>query len=126
VDLRKGNLMNEEHSTHEMVKGLHERFTGFEKRIDVIETRVGTLEKGLAADVAHLEKHESEADLKGDAMLEKLNGLISSFNRHAEAEERDRMDVIRGLRNTIRSVLLGAASIVGMGFTLLWQTGGLA
>ena len=118
--------MNEEHSTHEMVKGLHERFTGFEKRIDGIETRVGSLEKGLAADIAHLEKHESEADLKGDAMLEKLNGLILSFNRHAEAEERDRLEVIKGLRNTIRSVLLGVASIFAGGFALLWQTGGLA
>jgi hypothetical protein len=78
------------HSTYEMVKGLHARFDGFEHRIDKIETRVGSLEKGLAADVAHLEKHESEASLKGAAMLEKLTSLVDNFKRHADREENDR------------------------------------
>jgi hypothetical protein len=119
-------MTDDVHSTYEMVKGLHQRFDAFESRIERIETRVIGLEKGLAADVAHLEKHESEATIKGEAMLDKLNTLIAAFTKHAEAEEKDRKDVINGLKNTIRSVLLAAATILLTGFGMLWQTGVLA
>ena len=114
---------NEEHSTHEMVRHLHVRFDQFESRIEKIETRVGSLEKNLATDIAHLEKHESEACLKESAILQQLSVLTTRFDRHAEAEEKDRAEVIKGLRNTIRSVILGAGSIIGTGFMVLWQTG---
>ena len=83
-------MSDDVHSTYEMVKGLHARFDGFEQRIDKIENRVGSLEKNLATDVAHLERHESEADLKGAAMLEKLTALVNNFSKHAEREESDR------------------------------------
>ena len=119
-------MTDDVHSTYEMVKGLHARFDSFEKRIDGIETRVSGLEKGLAADVAHLERHESEANLKGEAMLDKLNMLITAFTKHAEAEEQDRRDVIKGLRNTNLSILIAAATILVTGFGLLWKTGVLA
>ena len=86
--------MNEEHSTHEMVKNLHSRFGAFEKhigeRFTQIENRVGVVEKGLAADIAHLEKHESEAELKGAAVLEKLTDLTRNFAKRAEREDSDR------------------------------------
>ena len=108
----------EAHSTHEMVKGLHARFDNFELRIDKVETRVGSLEKGLAADVAHLEKHESEAALKGEAVLDKLAELTSRLDKRADREAVERL----WLLGLVFVTMIGAIGSLGM----LVLTGGAA
>jgi hypothetical protein len=114
--------VNEEHSTHEMVKNLHSRFGAFEERIDErftkVESRVGDLEKSHAADIAHLEKHESEACLKESAILASLNTLTVRFDKHAEREEIDR----RWLLSIVIGTLL--SSVGTLGYLVL--TGGTA
>ena len=110
--------MNETHSTYQMVKGLHERFDHFESRIDQIEGRVVGLEKGLASDIAHLERHESEAELKGAAVLEKLTDLTRNFAKHAEREDSDRrwllgivlVTMIGSIGSLLMLVLTGVAA----------------
>jgi len=110
--------MNEQHSTYQMVKGLHERFDHFEHRIDQVEDRVVSLEKDLASDVAHLEKHESEACLKESAILNQLGVLTVRFDKHAEREEQDR----RWLLTIVIGTLL--SSVGTLGYLVL--TGGAA
>jgi hypothetical protein len=110
--------MNEQHSTYQMVKGLHERFDHFEHRIDQVEDRVVSLEKSHAADIAHLEKHESEACLKESAILASLNTLTVRFDKHAEREEIDR----RWLLSIVIGTLL--SSVGTLGYLVL--TGGTA
>jgi phage shock protein A len=108
--------MNEQHSTYQMVKGLHERFDHFEHRIDQVEDRVVSLEKSHAADIAHLEKHESEACLKESAILHRLEHMSKkqdeqhdAFVAHADREDDDR----RWIRNVLTLTLLGVIGTLG-------------
>jgi hypothetical protein len=110
--------VDEQHSTHEMVKGLHARFDHFERRIDAVEDRVVGLEKGLAADIAHLDKHESEACLKESAVLKQLGVLTVRFDKHAEREEIDR----RWLLGIVLVTMIGSIGSLLM----LVLTGGTA
>jgi len=110
--------VDEQHSTHEMVKGLHSRFDHFERRIDAVESRVVGLEKGLASDVAHLEKHEAEACLKESAILANLTRLTTRFDQHAEREETDR----RWLLGIVLVTMIGSIGSLLM----LVLTGGAA
>ena len=95
---------DEGHSTHEMVKGLHARFGLLEHRFETLEHRTTGLERDLASDKAHLERHESEAALKGDALLAKMTSLDNRFEKHAEREETDR----RWLLGLVLVTMLGS------------------
>jgi hypothetical protein len=114
--------VNEDHSTHEMVKNLHSRFGAFEERIDErfcqIENRIVVVEKGLAADVAHLDKHEAEACLRESAVLKQLGVLTVRFDKHAEREEVDR----RWLLGIVLITMIGSIGSLLM----LVLTGGAA
>jgi hypothetical protein len=101
-------MTDETHSTHEMVRGLHARFDALEEWQKQTNSRIGKLETGLAADVAHLEKHEAEAELKGVAVLDKLNTLVAAFQKHADREDADR----RWLMGLVLTTLL--ASVGGL------------
>ena len=98
-----------------------------------LRERVDLLERNVSRDIDNLAAHEREAEIYRGHLLEgfaKLTGSIENldarFGRHAEAEEKDRKDVIKGQRTTIRSILLAAATFFATGFVLLWQTGNLS
>ena len=90
-------MFSEEHSTHEMVRNLHSRFDTLDKRMNalhadhlVLRDDVNNLKSDLKDDIAHLDKHESEACLKENAILAQLSILTKRFDHHAEREENDR------------------------------------
>jgi len=98
-----------------------------------LRERVDHLERVVSRDVQDLNSHVSEANiyrghlLEGFGLLQKaIENLDIRFGKHAEAEEKDRKEVIKGQQTTIRSILLAAVTFVATGFVLLWQTGGLA
>ena len=98
-----------------------------------LRERVDHLERSVSRDIDNLAAHEREAEIYRGHLLEGLGRLTSSVDRldkrfgaHTEAEEKDRKDVIRGQRTTIRSILLAAVTFFATGFVLLWQTGGLS
>jgi len=90
-------MLNEEHSTHEMVRNLHSRFDVLDKRMDTLHVDHLTLRKDvdvlrgeLKDNIAHLDKHEAEACLKENAILNQLSILTKRFDHHADREESDR------------------------------------
>ena len=98
-----------------------------------LRERVDLLERNVSRDIDNLAAHEKEAEIYRGHLLEGLGRLTNSvdhldkrFGAHAEAEEKDRKEVINGQRTTIRSILLAAATFFATGFVLLWQTGGLS
>jgi chromosome segregation ATPase len=98
-----------------------------------LRERVDLLERSVTKDIDRLAAHEKEAEIYRGHLLDgftKLTGSIEQldrrFGRHAEAEEQDRKEVIKGQRNTIRSILFAAATFFATGFVTLWQTGVLA
>ena len=105
---------------------LHKEHTQLRERVDL-------LERNVSRDIDNLAAHEREAEIYRGHLMEGLGRLTDSvdhldkrFGVHAEAEEQDRKDVIRGQQVTIRSILLAAATFAATGFVLLWQTGGLS
>ena len=98
-----------------------------------LRERVDLLERNVSRDIDNLAAHEKEAEIYRGHLLEGLGRLTNSvdhldkrFGAHAEAEEKDRKEVINGQRTTIRSILLAAATFFATGFVLLWQTGSLS
>jgi chromosome segregation ATPase len=95
-----------------------------------LSERVDHLERAVSKDISDLAAHEREANLYRSHLIEGFADLKGSvdkldgrFARHAEQEEVDRKEVLRGQQITIRSILLAAATIAMSGFVLLWQTG---
>jgi septal ring factor EnvC (AmiA/AmiB activator) len=95
-----------------------------------LSERVDHLERAVSKDISDLAAHEREANLYRSHLIEgfaELKGSVDKldgrFARHAEQEEVDRKEVLRGQQITIRSILLAAATIAMSGFVLLWQTG---
>ena len=118
-----------QHQIGEVQKGqdrLHKEHTDLRERVDL-------LERTVSKDVDRLAAHEREAELYRGHLIEGFEKLTASvdkldqrFGKHAEAEEVDRKEVIRGQQVTIRSIVLAAATFFGTGFVLLWQTGVLS
>jgi hypothetical protein len=124
VDLPKGNLMtNEDRSTHEMVMNLHVRFDRLDERMEglhedhvALTKRVDQVEKEVASDIAHLDKHEAEACLREvtiiqrlDHMAEKQNEGHRAFVAHANREDQDR----KWIRNMLAVTLLAVLGTLG-------------
>ena len=117
------------HQVGEVKKGqddLHREHMQLRERVDL-------LERNVSRDIDNLAAHEREAEIYRGHLMEGLGRLTNSVDRldkrfgvHAEAEEQDRKEVIKGQRNTIRSIVLAALTFFGTGFVLLWQTGVLA
>lgn len=98
-----------------------------------LRERLDLLERTVSKDIDNLAAHEREANLYRGHLLEgfeRLNDSVDKldarFARHAEAEEVDRKEVIKGQRVTIRSILFAAATFFGTMFVTLWQTGVLS
>jgi hypothetical protein len=120
----------ENHSTHEMVRALHERFTGFEYRLDGLTTdhkelksRVDAVEKDVAKDISALEKHEAEACLRQEALISGHSELKIAFMAHAKQEEDDRRKMFWVLVGVIVSMLTGFG---GVALTIVTKLGALA
>lgn len=120
----------ENHSTHEMVRRLHERFTGFESRLDgltadhkELKSRVDVVEKDVIKDIGALEKHEAEACLRQDALIAGHSELKSAFIAHAKQEEDDRRKMFWVLVGVIVSMLAG---FTGTALTIVIKLGALA
>lgn len=120
----------ENHSTHEMVRALHERFTGFEYRLDELTTdhkelksRVDVVEKDVAKDIGALEKHEAEACLRQAAIVDGHRELRNAFIAHAKQEEDDRRKMFWVLVGVIISMLAG---FTGTALTIVIKLGALA
>ena len=95
-----------------------------------LRERVDLLERNVSRDIDNLAAHEREAEIYRGHLIEgfkQLNNSVvsldSRFEKHAEAEEADRKEVIRGQRTTIRSIILAAITFASTGFVVLWQTG---
>ena len=121
-----------EHVSHQVrdVKAGQDRL--HKEHLDLRE-RVDLLERNVSRDIDNLAAHEREAEIYRGHLLEGFKQLTAGvasldqrFEKHAEAEEADRKEVIKGQRTTIRSILLAAATFFATGFVLLWQTGGLS
>jgi hypothetical protein len=120
----------ENHSTHEMVRSLHERFTGFEYRLDELSKdhkelkgRVDVVEKDVAKDISALEKHESEACLRENSIVNSHNQLKEAFVAHAKQEEEDRKRMFWVLVSVVISMVGGFS---GVALTILVKLGGVA
>jgi predicted nucleic acid-binding Zn-ribbon protein len=105
---------------------LHKEHTQLRERVDL-------LERNVSRDIDNLAAHEREANLYRGHLLEgfeRLNDSVEKldtrFGKHAEAEEKDRKDVIRGQQVTIRSIMFAAVTFFGTMFVTLWQTGVLS
>lgn len=117
------------HQVGDVKKGqedLHREHTQLRERVDL-------LERNVSKDIDNLASHEREANLYRSHLLEgfeRLSGNIENldarFAKHAEAEEIDRKEVIKGQQVTIRSILFAAATFFGTMFVTLWQTGVLS
>ena len=117
------------HQVREVKRGqddLHKEHMQLRERVDL-------LERNVSRDIDNLAAHEKEAEIYRGHLLEGLGRLTNSvdhldkrFGAHAEAEEKDRKEVIKGQRTTIKSLLFAAATFFGTGFVLLWQTGVLS
>ena len=98
-----------------------------------LRERVDVLERNVIRDIDNLAAHEREADIYRGHLLDTLAQLTESNKRfharldeHALEDERDRKEVIKGQRNTIRSIILAAVTFFATGAVLLWNTGVLA
>ena len=98
-----------------------------------LRDRVDQLERSVSRDIDHLAAHEREAELYRGHLIEgferlsvNIEKLDNKFGEHAHQEEKDRKEVIRGQRTTIRSILLAAVTFFTTGAVLLWQTGVLS
>ena len=121
-----------EHISHQ-VRDVKEGQNELHREHMQLRERVDLLERSVTKDIDRLAAHEKEADIYRGHLLDgftKLTGSVEQldrrFGRHAEAEEQDRKEVIKGQRNTIRSILFAAATFFATGFVTLWQTGVLA
>jgi len=118
-----------QHQIGEVKKGqdnLHREHLELRDRVDV-------LERNVIRDIDNLTAHEREADIRREYLMdgfERLSGTVKSldtrFQAHADKEEEDRKDVIKGLRMTVRSVIGTGITILSTVLVLLWQTGVLS
>lgn len=120
----------ENHSTHEMVRALHERFTGFEYRLDELSKdhkelkgRVDVVEKDVAKDISALEKHEAEACLRETSIVNSHAELKEAFVAHAKQEEADRRRMFWVLVSVVVSMVGGFS---GVALTIVIKLGALA
>lgn len=118
-----------EHVSHQ-VRGVQEGQDRLHKEHRDLRERVDHLERVVSKDMQALESHVSEADIYRSHLLEGFRALTGSvtklddrFAKHAQAEEEDRKEVIKGQRTTIRSIILAAVTFFSTGAVLLWQTG---
>ena len=121
-----------EHISHQ-VRDVKEGQDKLHREHIQLRERVDVLERNVSRDIDNLAAHEREAEIYRGHLMEGLGRLTDSVDRldtrfgvHAEAEEQDRKEVIKGQQVTIRSILLAAATFAATGFVLLWQTGGLS
>ena len=119
-------VSNQVGKVHEGQERLHREHMALRERVDV-------LEKNVSRDIDNLAAHEREAEIYRGHLLEGFNrladtitGLDSRFAKHAELEEQDRKEVIRGQATTIRSILLAAATFAGSAALVIWQLVGTA
>jgi hypothetical protein len=124
VGLHKGYLMtNEDRSTHEMVQNLHVRFDRLDERMEelhedhiALRKRVDVVEKEVASDIAHLDKHEAEACLREVTIIQRLDNMSNkqdeqheAFVKHADREDQDR----KWIRNMLAATLLAVLGTLG-------------
>jgi hypothetical protein len=116
-------MTNEDRSTHEMVRNLHSRFDRLDERMEelhedhiALRARVDVVEKEVASDIAHLDKHESEACLREVTIIQRLDNMATTQNKqheafvaHADREDQDR----RWIRNVMTLILLGVFGTLG-------------
>jgi len=136
---------HEMHSTYEMVKGLHGRFTNFEQqfdaRVSAVEVRMNQVEKEMALDKAALKSHIAESDIHRENVLHELKENNAwhekhdaQLREHIKQDEEDRKRITLALqqenreikRNSAKDLMYVAGQAVAIGLTLfgmLWATG---
>jgi hypothetical protein len=107
-----------------MVRNLHSRFDHFDESLKelhrdhvALRDRVDIVEREVASDIAHLDKHESEACLRESKILLRLDTMTTvqtkqheAFVEHASREDQDR----RWIRNVLTMTLLGVLGTLGL------------
>ena len=123
-----GKLHQHIQRVSDQVKGVHEGQERLHREHIALRERVDVLEKNVSRDIDNLAAHEREAEIYRGHLLEGFNRLAntitsldSRFLKHAEQEEQDRKEVIKGQETTIRSILLAAATFVGSAGLVIWQ-----
>ena len=121
--------MDEQHSTHEMVRNLHNRFDTLDEKLDQLaddhkelKIRVDGVERDVLKDAANLERHESEACLREKALVASHGLLRSAFDKHAEEQEQFRQKLFWLLISVILMLLAGFGSTL---LTLFVKFGGM-
>ena len=121
-----------EHVSHQ-VRDVKEGQDKLHREHIQLRERVDLLERNVIRDIDNLAAHEREAEIYRGHLLDTLAQLTESNKRfhtrldeHALEDERDRKEVIKGQRNTIRSIILAAVTFFATGAVLLWNTGVLA
>ena len=121
-----------EHISHQ-VRDVKDGQDRLHKEHAHLRERMDLLERVVSKDIDSLAAHEREANLYRGHLLEGFERLSDSvdkldarFAKHAEAEEVDRKEVIKGQQVTIRSIIFAAITFASTGFVVLWQTGVLS
>ncbi len=121
--------MDEQHSTHEMVRNLHNRFDTLDEKLDQLaddhkelKIRVDGVERDVTADKAALDKHEAEACLREKALVSSHTLLRNAFDKHAEEQDQFRQKLFWVLISVILMLLAGFGSTL---LTLFVKFGGL-
>ena len=121
-----------EHVSHQ-VRDVKEGQDRLHREHIQLRERVDVLERNVIRDIDNLAAHEKEAEIYRSHLLDTLAQLTESnklfhtrLDEHAKEDERDRKEVIKGQRTTIRSILFAAATFFGTGAVLLWNTGVLS
>jgi predicted nucleic acid-binding Zn-ribbon protein len=115
-------MVNEEHSTHQMVENLHIRFTGLEEKLadlrgDHKELRadVEQLKEGLLAVTARVDKHETIAAEKLKSLEALFSRLEAKFDKHSLQEQMNQQWMFRLLLMTFLSAAGGLVTMVAKG-----------
>ena len=116
-------MSDDERSTNEMVRNLHHRFDGLDTQLAQLHSdhkdlqqRVTNVEREMAADIAHLDKHESEACLREEKILQRLDSVQATQHMHYESlvKHMDREEAERvWIRRTLVWLLFGVLGAIG-------------